>query len=150
MVDNVLFGNGLGHTRHTRLCQCIVDLSSISMYAARTRDVDDVPGFAILDPKVQCRSSHNLERCGCVQVDDGVPLLVGHLVYNTVPCVSSIVDNNMDLATAKLCRFCNERLDVAIVEDVAHYCNGAATGFLDSSHHSLCLFYLISAGVHAT
>jgi hypothetical protein len=136
---DILFGNGLGHARHTRLRHGVVQLPSISIHTRRTRDVDDVPWLAVLDAEVWRRSAHNLERRGSVQVDDGVPLLVRHFVDHAVPCVARVIDDDVDLAVAKLRRLLNERLDVGIVEDVARDSDGAAAVLLDLVDYGLGL-----------
>ena len=97
-----LLCNRLGDTRHTRLCERIVDLSRISIQTTGTRDVDDIPGLAVLHTEVGRRSAHNLERRGRVQVDNGVPLLISHLVDDAVPCVARVIDDDVDLAVVEL------------------------------------------------
>jgi hypothetical protein len=79
-----------------------------------------------------------------VQVDNGVPLLIRHLVNDTVPCVARIVDDDVDLAVAKLRSLLDERLDVRIVEDVASNCDGAAAVLLDLVDYGLRLFCAVS------
>ena len=125
-TEDILFGNRLGHALHTRLGQRIVDLPSISVQAACARDVDNVPGLAVLDPEIRRCSAHNLEGRCSVQVDNRLPLLVRHLVDDAVPCVARIVDNDVDLASAKLGRLGDQCLDVGVVEHVACYCYCAA------------------------
>lgn len=50
--------------------------------------------------------------------EDGVPLLVGGLVNDTVPCESCIVHDDVNLAAAKLGGLLDEVVDVVVVEDV--------------------------------
>jgi hypothetical protein len=50
-----------------------------------------------------------------VKVDNRVPLLVRHLVDDAVPCVASVVDDDVNLAVAKLCGFLDKCLDVVVV-----------------------------------
>jgi hypothetical protein len=78
-----------------------------------------------------------------MQVDNGVPLLVRHLVDHAVPCVARVVNDDVDLAVAKLRSLLNERLDVGIVEDVACDCNGAAAVLLDLVDYGLGLFCVV-------
>jgi len=63
-------------------------------------------------------AANELEGRGAVKGDDRVPLLVGRLVNDTVPCESGVVDNNMDLAIAKLCRLLYQLLNVLSAEHV--------------------------------
>jgi hypothetical protein len=142
--EDVLFGNGLGHARHTRLCHGVVQLPGISIHTRRTRDVDDVARLAVLDAEVRRRSAHDLEGRGSVQVDNGMPLLVCHLVDDAVPCVARVVDNDVDLAVAKLRCLLNQGLDVCIVEDVAGDCDGAAAVLLDLVDDGLGLLCAVS------
>jgi hypothetical protein len=123
---NSLLGNRLRHTRNSRLRQRIVDLTSITIDTTRARDVNDVPRLAILYTEIWRRSPDNLEWRSRMQIDNGVPLLVRHLVNDTVPSVSGIVDDNVDLAIAEFCCLFDESLDVRIVENVAGDGNGAA------------------------
>ena len=72
------------------------------MCTTRARNIDDHPLFTILDPEVWRSLPDQPERGGIVNGDDSVPLLVCSLVNNAVPSVTSIVDDNVDLAIAKL------------------------------------------------
>lgn len=143
---DILFGDGLGHTSNASLCKRIVDLTSISVHARGGRDVDDVPGLAVLDTEVWCSSTNDLEGCGCVKINNGVPLLVGHLVDDTVPCIASVVDNDVDLAVAKFGGFLDESLDVVVVENITADCNGLAATLLDLLDYAVCLFCLLVSG----
>lgn len=91
-------------------------------------DVDNAAWLAVFDTEVGGRSTNELEGCGAVQGNDGVPLLVGDLVDHTcvveryqclsttifygisgscaltIPCKASVVDDDVNLAIAKLCR----------------------------------------------
>ncbi|KAJ3474285.1 hypothetical protein NLG97_g9913 [Lecanicillium saksenae] len=58
--------------------------------------------------------------------DDGLPLLVRHLVDDAVPGVAGVVDDDVDLAVAKLGGLVDEQLDVGLVEDVAGHADGLA------------------------
>jgi hypothetical protein len=120
-------------------------LSSVSIHTTCTRDVDDVPGLAILDAEIRRRSPNNLERRGRVQIDNGVPLLVGHLVDYTVPCVARIVDDDVDLAVAEFGGLLDERLDVGVVEDVAADCDGLAAILLDAVDYGFRLLCAVLA-----
>jgi hypothetical protein len=60
-----------------------------------------------------------------------MPLLVCHLVDYAVPCISGIVDDDVDLAAAELRGLEDEGLDVGVVEDVAGDRDGATTGLFD-------------------
>ncbi len=144
-----LFRDRLGHTSDTRFRQRIVDLSSVAIHTTCARDVDDVPGLAVLDPKVRRCSPYNLEGRCRVQVDNGMPLLVRHLVNHTIPCVASIVDDDVNLAASKLSCFGDERLDVGVVEHVARYSQGTATRRVDfRGYRFRFLWKLVSRGAY--
>jgi hypothetical protein len=144
MREHILFRNRLRHARHTRLRQRVVDLPRIAIHTRRARDVDNVPRLAVLDAEVRRRLAHNLERRRRVQVDNRVPLLVRHLVDDAVPCVAGIVDDDVDLAVAKVGRFLDERLDVGVVEHIAADCNGAAAVSFDLVDDGLRFLYAAS------
>jgi hypothetical protein len=94
--------NGLCQARDTGLCQTVVRLTGISVRATCARDIDDDSLLAILDPEVGRSLSNQPEGGGVVDGEDGVPLLVGDLVDDAVPRVPGVVDDDMDLAIAKL------------------------------------------------
>jgi hypothetical protein len=127
----ILLRNGLGHAGDTRLREGIVNLTRVAVHTRSARDVDDVSRLAVLHAEVWGRSADNLERRCCVQVDDGVPLLVRHLVDHAVPRVAGIVDDDVDLAVAKVGGFLDERFNVGVVEDIAGDRDGRAAGLLD-------------------
>lgn len=79
------------------------------------RDVDNVPWFAVLDTEIWSSSADNLEGRCAVKVDNGMPLLVGHLVDHAIPCVARIVHDDVDFAVSKLCRLLDELVDVVVI-----------------------------------
>jgi len=139
-ANNILLCNRLRHARNSRLCKCIVNLPRVSIQTARTANINDIPRLAILDPKVRRRSAHNLERRGSVQVDNGMPLLVRHLVDDAVPCVARVVDDDVDLAVAEVCGVFDELGDVGVVHHVAHDSDGGAARCVDAVDDSFSLF----------
>lgn len=56
-----------------------------------------------------------------MEVHDGVPLFVAHLVDDTVVCVAGIVDNDVNLAPTKLGGLVDQRLNVLRVEHIARH-----------------------------
>lgn len=58
-------------------------------------------------------------------------MLVRHLVDHAVPCISRIVDDDVDLAVSELGGLFDERLDVSVVEDVAADSDGLSAGGFD-------------------
>ena len=66
--------------------------SRIAVQTARAADVDDTPRLAVLNAEVRGSGPDELEGCRAVQGDNGVPLLVCHLVDDTIPCEARIVD----------------------------------------------------------
>lgn len=51
--------------------------------------------------------------------EDGVPLLVGSLVNDTVPCETCVVHDDVDLSASKLGGLLDEVVDVVVVEDIS-------------------------------
>lgn len=141
-------GDGLGEARHAGLGQGVVDLARVAVDARRRRDVDDGAGLAVLDAEVGGRGADNVEGRGGVQRDDGLPLLVRHLVDDAVPRVAGVVDNDVDLAVAKLGGLVDEQLDVGAVEDVAGHADGLAAGLVDGGGDGIALFYKGTTGEH--
>ena len=124
-----LLSNGLRQPSNTSLRQRIVNLSRISVQARCRRDINDIPLLAVLDSEVRCSSANNLKRCGTVESNNSVPLLVRHLVNNAVPCIARIVYDNVDLSIAEFSGLLDEVGNVGVVKDVAYYGNcGAARG----------------------
>jgi hypothetical protein len=111
------------------------------MQPTRTANIHDIPGLAVLDAKVWCCCAYDLEGCGRVQVDDGVPLLVRHLVDHAVPRVAGVVDDDVDLAVAEGGGFFDECGYVGVVEDVADARDGGAAGFIDLVDDVLGFFW---------
>lgn len=101
------------------------------MDAGRGGDVDDAAGGAVLHSEVRGCGTDELEGRGAVQGDDGVPLLVGHLVDHAVPGIARVVDDDVDLAVAKVCGALDDFLDVLSVGHVAGYGDGLAAGLVD-------------------
>jgi hypothetical protein len=140
-VEVILFRNRLRHTLHTRLRQRVINLPRIPIDTRRTRYIDNIPRLAVLDAEIRRRSPHNLERRGRVQVHNGVPLLVRHLVDDAVPCIARVVDDDVYLAVAEVGGFLDERLDVRVVEHVARDGEGRAPGGGDGGDDGLGFFW---------
>ncbi len=69
---------------------------------------------------------------------------------DTIPSIAGIVDNDVDLATSKLCRLLDKRLDVLIVENVAGYSNSAPSCLVNFIDYRLCFFYRKLLDLHHT
>lgn len=134
-----LFGDRLGQARHSGLRDSIVRLSRVPVNARRTRDIDNRPGLAVLDAEVRGGGAAQLEGCFCVQVHNGVPLLVAHFVNHAVVRVAGVVDNDVDLAAAECGGLADQLLDVAGVEHVARHGEGPPPGRDDAVGDGLCL-----------
>lgn len=114
-----LLGDGLGEARDAGLGERVVELSRVAVDARRRGDGDDAARGAVADTEVGGRGADEGEGRGAVQRDDGVPLLVRHLVDHAVPRVAGVVDDDVDLAVAELGGLFHERGDVFGVGDVA-------------------------------
>ena len=57
----------------------VLECLRIAVDATGATDVDDISGLSILDTEIRRCSSDELERCGVVQCDYCLPLLVCHL-----------------------------------------------------------------------
>ncbi len=101
------------------------------MDAGCTADIDDTARGAVLDAKIRRRGAHELEGRGVVEREDGIPLLIRHLVDDAVPGEPRVVDDDMDLAPAELRGLVDEGVDVGCVEHVARDGEGFAAGGVD-------------------
>ena len=61
------------------------------------------------------------------------------LVDHAVPCVTSIVNNNMNLPVSKLRCLLDQFLNILIIEHIAYYSYSATTGFVDILCRICCL-----------
>jgi hypothetical protein len=77
-----------------------------------------------------------------VDSQHGVPLLVGHLVNNTIPGEAGVVDNDVNLAVAKLCGLLDKIGKVCVVKDVAGDSDGLAAVVSDGLRSGSGLFCL--------
>lgn len=109
----------------------------IAVDSTRAADVDDAPRLAVLDPKVRRGCSHELERCSVVQGQDGVPLLVGHLVDHAVPREARIVDDDVNFAFSEFGRFGDQGIDVLGIEHVSCHYKRIASGVIDLSSYGI-------------
>ena len=62
-----------------------------------------------------------------------------NLVNHTIPCVSCIIDDDMNLSIAEICSLLYKVTDVLIVEHVSRHCQRLATGAVDLVGDLLCL-----------
>lgn len=120
--------NGLGQSSDASLCQAVVGLTSIAVGARCTRDVDDATGFTILDSEVRGGLSDQPERGGVVDSENSIPLLIGDFMDDTIPGVASIVDDDVNLAIAKLGRLLHQDGEEVGVGDITSDSNGSARG----------------------
>lgn len=84
-------GRGEGLKSVGFLRECVVGLAGIAMDSRGGGDVDDATWFAVLDTEVGSGGSNELERSCSVQGHDGIPLLVGRLMDDSVPCEARVV-----------------------------------------------------------
>ena len=112
-------------------------------------NVDDAAWFTILDTEVWGSLSDQPERSGVVHRENGIPLLIGDFMDDTIPGITGIVDNDMNLSISKLCRLLDQNGEEVGVGDIASNGNsstgggvvdrlGNAVGFggVDISHHN--------------
>jgi hypothetical protein len=64
-------------------------------------------------------------------------------VNDTIPCVSRVVDNDVNLAASEICGFLDEFSDVFVFQNVAYDSDGGAAALFDFIDNSLCLFYTL-------
>ena len=133
------FRHRLGQAGDARLGQRVVGLSRVAVHARRRGDVDDAAGLAVLDAEVRSGGADEVEGRGAVQTDNGVPLLVRRLVNDAVPRVAGIVDNDVDLAVAKLGGATDQRGNVVAVQHITSDGDGLATRRGDSVGDGLAL-----------
>lgn len=132
-------GNSLCKAGNTSLSKCIVELPSVAMHARRRRDVDNAPRSSVLHAEVRSRGADEGEGCGAVQGDDGIPLLVRHLVDDAVPSVAGVVDDDVDLSIAKVGGALDESVYIVCLEDVSRDSDGLAAIGLDTLSDSVAL-----------
>jgi len=130
------FSDNFRETGDTCFGQTIIGLTSIAIDATGAANIDDVPRLPIFDSEIGRSGSHELERRSVVEGNDGVPLLVCHLpkacfqpcllihcrhwfyrdfpylVYDSIPCKSSIIDDDMNLASSEICRPLYQLVDI--------------------------------------
>jgi hypothetical protein len=82
------------------------------MQPTRTRDIHHTPTLSIPHPKIRRRLSDDLKRRSTMQVENRLPLLIRHLVDDTIPRVSRVVDDDVDFAVAEGGGFLDEGCDV--------------------------------------
>lgn len=111
--------NGLGQARYTSLGQAVVGLSGVAMCTTGGADVDNDSVLAIFDPEVLGRLSYESEGRRVMHRQDGVPLLVRHLVNDAVPGIPSVIDDDVDLAVAELSSFLNQHGEVVEIGHIA-------------------------------
>lgn len=94
----------------------------IAVDTACAADVDNHSGLLVLDAEVGRCGADEFEGCCVVDGDHGIPLFIGDLlpltlcvipcktmgrtdlVNNSIPCKSSIVDDDMNLSAAEFSR----------------------------------------------
>lgn len=113
-----LLRDRLAQTRDPRFRQAVVRLPRVTVRPARAAHVDDAPGFPVLDAEVRRSRPHQPEGRRVVHREDGVPLLVRHLVNDAVPRVPRVVDDVVDFPAAELGGFRDQHVEVFRVGDV--------------------------------
>lgn len=131
--------NSLCEACNSRLGKCIVELTSVTMHTRSRRDVDNAAWSPIFHAEVRSRGADEGEGCGAVQGDDGVPLLVRHLVNDAVPGIPGVVDDDIDLAITKLGGALDESVYVVCLENVAGDGDSLATIGLDALSDGVAL-----------
>src|SRR5690606_2537599 len=142
VVAAPLLGQGLGQVGYARLRGGVVGLPGVATQSGDRRDVDDLAAGHRLPVGLRLlhrRGDHRLrgpqdpERRLEVHVQDGVPLLVGHLLHDRVPRVAGVVDDDVQSAEL-LDRGVDEPLGEAVLGDTADTRDGLATGFGDGGN----------------
>ncbi|MOA01415.1 hypothetical protein D3C78_1208230 [compost metagenome] len=141
VVAPPLLGQRLGHAEDAGLGRGIVGLPGVATGGDRG-NVDHLAvdhtafGGFLLGQGADDRlgGTQDAERCGQVAVDDGVPLLVAHLLDHVVPGVAGVVDDDVDAAVVL-----DSSLDEAIGEidsgDTADAGHGFAASGADLGNH---------------
>ena len=120
----------LGQACDSGLCQTIVRLASVPVRARSAANIDDASGLSILDSEVWRSRPYQPEGSSCVYCKNSVPLLVRHLVDNTIPGIARIVYDVVDLPTPKLHSFLDEDIEISLVCYVARNGDGAIRGVI--------------------
>jgi len=77
-----------------------------------------------------------------VESENGVPLLVCHLVNDTIPSIARVIDDDIDLSIAKVCSLLNKIIDIFRLENISGHSYSLAAILVDIISNSLALFYL--------
>lgn len=134
-----LFGNDFRKARDSGFGKAVVCLAGVSVDATGAGDVYDVPRLSVFDSEIRRCSADQPERSGIVECYDRIPLLVRHFMDDSIPGESSIVHNDMNLASSELCRSLDQRIDVGGIKHITRYCNGFAAGIVDTFGYCLGL-----------
>lgn len=114
-----LLRNSLRQSHDAGLGQTVIRLPGIPMCPARTTDINDDPFLAVLDPEIRSCLPDQAERRSVMHGQHRVPLLVRDLVDDTVPSVTRIIHDDVDLAVAELCGLLDQHREVMGVGHVA-------------------------------
>ena len=142
-----LLRNRLGHPRHARLRNTVVDLPRVAVRAGGTGDLDDAARLAVFDAEVGRGFAHEAEGRRVVHVDHGAELLVARLVDHAVPRVAGVVDDDVDLAVAEVGGRFDELGEVGRVGHVAGDGDGAVrVRLVDGFGDLIALFCPVERG----
>lgn len=123
---SLFFRDCLGQADHARLRCRIIGLAKVPVSTACRAYVYDGPRLAVAHPEVRRRFSEDPECGGEVHRENGLPLLVRDFVDGSVLGKPRVIDEEMDLALAKLGSALEYSGDVAGVRNVAWYRNSVA------------------------
>lgn len=96
------------------------------MGATRAADVDNDPWLAVFYSEVGGSFPDEAEGGRVVHIQDRVPLLVCDLVDHTVPRITGVVDDDMNLAVSELGGLLDQHFDVVGIGHVAGDRKGTA------------------------
>jgi hypothetical protein len=143
-----LFRDRLGHARHARLGNRVINLARIAVRAGGARNLHNTSWLAVLDAEVGRGFAHEAEWRGVVYGEHRVELLVAHLVDHPVPRVAGVVDDDVDLAAAEVGRCFDELREVRRVCHVAGHGDGAVRVCgVDGGGDVVAFFYRVEANV---
>src|SRR5690348_4153065 len=76
--------------------------------------------------------AQNPEWRGCMHIKHRIPLLVGHILHDPVPCVTGTVNNDVQAVKGSKGRF-DQVGRKCRIGDITYYCNGSAACFPNGS-----------------
>lgn len=105
-------------------------------------DIDDTSRRSISDPEIRRSGLYDVEGCSAMYREHRLPLFRRRLVHHGIPSEARIIDDNINLAVAEVCRLLDEVINGFLVGDVARDRQRLATCGIDAVGYTsgLCCY----------